>query len=497
MNHFDVVIIGSGLGGLLCGSILSREGYHVCVLEKNSRYGGCLQTFERDGSVFDTGIHYAGGLDKGKILHTFFNYLKLTERLKIRRLDEDGYDVVRYGGQEYKFAMGYRRFTDTLAQQFPYEKNALETYAGKMLEVSNTVNPCNVSENDAMPSKYLEYYHTSYDQFLNSTIADPVLKNVLVGLSPVYSGVRERTPLYIPMMIHSTNIDGAYRFIDGGSQLADLLVQDIRDCGGTVMTDMKVTHITIRNYQAGPVEVNGSERITGRFYISNIHPKSLFSLVEGRAFTGAFIRRINSTEETFGMFSLYLSSAGYGFKYINKNYYCYHTHDLWDLGNYSADTWPKGYMLHFSPVSEHAGRTNAIIINTYMKWDELKSWINSRSGKRGEGYETFKKKKAEKLLFLLEKDFPGLAGKVSSWYASTPLTYRDYTGTHEGSAYGILKDYRNPFKTLILPVTHIKNLLLTGQNINTHGVGGVTIGAFLTCSELLGREYLKKKVCNG
>ena len=93
----------------------------------------------------------------------------------------------------------------------------------------------------------------------------------------------------------------------------------------------------------------------------------------------------------------------------------------------------------------------------------------------------------------LEEDFPGISKAVKFHYTSSPLTYRDYTGTWEGSVYGIQKDYNNPLKTLILPRTHIKNLLLTGQNINVHGVVGVTIGAFLTCSELLGKKYMMNK----
>ena len=41
------MIVGSGLGGLECASILSKEGYSVCVLEKNHQIGGNLQTFSR------------------------------------------------------------------------------------------------------------------------------------------------------------------------------------------------------------------------------------------------------------------------------------------------------------------------------------------------------------------------------------------------------------------------------------------------------------------
>ena len=117
-------------------------------------------------------------------------------------------------------------------------------------------------------------------------------------------------------------------------------------------------------------------------------------------------------------------------------------------------------------------------------------------GQRGESYTAFKQKKAEKLLDLIEVDFPGIRGKIDSYYTSTPLTYRDYTGTYKGSIYGILKDYNNPMKTMILPRTNLPNLFLTGQNINVHGVVGVTIGSILTCSELLGIQPLMAKLRN-
>ena len=52
-KKYDVVIIGSGLGGLVSAVILAKEGKSVCVLEKNNQYGGNLQTFVRDKTIFD------------------------------------------------------------------------------------------------------------------------------------------------------------------------------------------------------------------------------------------------------------------------------------------------------------------------------------------------------------------------------------------------------------------------------------------------------------
>ena len=79
MGKYDVVIIGSGLGGLVCGYILSKFGYKVCILEQHTQIGGCLQTFRRSGVTFDTGMHYIGSLDPGQVLHTYFSYLGLLD----------------------------------------------------------------------------------------------------------------------------------------------------------------------------------------------------------------------------------------------------------------------------------------------------------------------------------------------------------------------------------------------------------------------------------
>ena len=57
----SIVIIGAGLGGLFTGAILSKEGFAVTLLEKNATIGGGLQTFQRFGEHFDTGMHVIGG----------------------------------------------------------------------------------------------------------------------------------------------------------------------------------------------------------------------------------------------------------------------------------------------------------------------------------------------------------------------------------------------------------------------------------------------------
>jgi all-trans-retinol 13,14-reductase len=134
-----------------------------------------------------------------------------------------------------------------------------------------------------------------------------------------------------------------------------------------------------------------------------------------------------------------------------------------------------------------------------MRFDEVAQWENTVNTtldeqSRGEDYERFKQEKAEELLALVYKRFPELEGAIQSCYTSTPLSYRDYIGTADGNMYGIAKDFNDPLQTTISPVTKIPNLFLTGANIVLHGVLGVTVGAFITTSCLLGKEYLVNKI---
>ena len=65
MEKYDVIIIGSGLGGLVSASILSKEGMKVCVLEMDKRIGGTLQSFAKEGVLFNTGLNYTESLGEG------------------------------------------------------------------------------------------------------------------------------------------------------------------------------------------------------------------------------------------------------------------------------------------------------------------------------------------------------------------------------------------------------------------------------------------------
>jgi phytoene dehydrogenase-like protein len=102
--------------------------------------------------------------------------------------------------------------------------------------------------------------------------------------------------------------------------------------------------------------------------------------------------------------------------------------------------------------------------------------------------------KAEKMIDALEKKIPNIRESIKRMYTSSPLSYRDYIGSFDGNMYGYIKSSENPLKTMVSPRTKIDNLFLTGQSVNMHGILGCTIGAFNTCSEILGKELIDKRL---
>ena len=101
MSKYDIVIIGSGLGGLQCAYILGKKGYKVLLLERQVQPGGCMQSYKRHGEWLDTGMHYVGGLGEGNCLHSTFKYLGLTD-LPWQHLDPTGFDRVTIGDRNFK-----------------------------------------------------------------------------------------------------------------------------------------------------------------------------------------------------------------------------------------------------------------------------------------------------------------------------------------------------------------------------------------------------------
>ena len=469
-NSADVIVIGSGLGGLECAHILSRQGLHVLVLERQQQPGGCMQSYVRGGLRLDTGLHYVGALAEGQSLHAAFRDLGLL-RLPWRRLDAEGFDVVHIADESFPFAEGFDAFAHILAQRFPHERVALQQYVDAMQQV-DFVAGSNVN---------------AYD-YLCGLFHDPLLINVLGGTSLKQELRRETLPWFSFAHLNSGFIESSWRLCGDGGMLVQSLVSDIEQQGGEVCCGSAVIELVEHDGQLVAARCANGETYTARTFISDIHPQLLLPLVQNSIkIKETFRRRIRALQNTRGMFTASLVLKPNTVPYINHNLYLYDEPNVWTQSELDG-TAVGGVMVSARVPEDGTAYVRQADLLTPMPWAWCQQWEATHMGHRGEGYTMMKRRMADECLALAEQVIPRLSTMVSERYTSTSLTYRDYTLTPNGSAYGVRKDYHNPMMTLLSAKTPIPNLLLTGQSLTLHGLLGVTMTSLFTVAEIIGKD---------
>jgi all-trans-retinol 13,14-reductase len=183
----------------------------------------------------------------------------------------------------------------------------------------------------------------------------------------------------------------------------------------------------------------------------------------------------------------------------NHNIYWNKSDDSLAATHYKPEDWPANYALYYNEDAANPGFAESVTALTYMHAEEAEAWSESYNSaakprERNASYNVFKKQKTSLLLHGVGKQYPEILENVVATKAATPLTFRDYMGTPDGSIYGIMADVHHLESTQIPIRTKFPNLLLTGQNIGVHGVLGVSINAVAVCGELLGLDYLLEKI---
>lgn len=493
MKKKKCIIIGSGLGGLSCGVILARNGYDVTILEQHYQIGGCLQCFSRKGVKFETGMHFIGSAAPGQTLNKLMRFLNM-DSIQLSQLDTNAYDIVSLAGEQFKFANGREAFLENMGKCFPHEKDALVHYYDTVETVAKASSLHSLRTADSDIAINTQYQTLPINAVMDSIFRDDLLKSVLVGNLPLYSAEVNITPFSQHAFIMDFYNQSAFRLVGGSDSIATSLATTIKENDGAIRTSAKVTKIICDDHRATGVEVNGQEFLAADIVIADIHPARLMEILDTKLLRPAFRERMVSLRNTSSSFALYLKFKQSAMPYLNSNFYGYNSATPWGCENYTANSWPKGYLyMHFCNEGKSEFATSGVVLS-YMNMADVAQWAGTTIGRRGADYEAFKRECAKRIIDTVEKDFPGFRSSIDSYFTATPLTYADYTGTQDGSMYGVAKDVNLGPACRVPHKTKVPNLLLTGQNINSHGMLGVIVGSIVTCSELLTAETIYKQI---
>jgi len=439
LGQKSVIIIGSGLGGLQCGFILAERGYKVTVLEKHRQAGGCLQTFRRGTVEFDTGFHFVGGLEEGSDMREAFTRMGLMD-LDWHKLD--GEEVV-IGKDSFFLPSGKEAFVDALCGYFPACKDGIVAYADALANVA----------------KHPEYQEMNACQFVNDTLADPLLRKVVAGASLKMELDAERLPLSTYARINGSFMRSAWKVAGGGGAIVRSLSDSIVKMGGEILTGVEVVSLESYNGKVTIVACADGRRLSADYVISDIHPSVLVAMTTG--LRRIYSNRVASLENTKGMFTANIT--------LKKNAVPYENRTLF-IHSASADLW--------HPSTD---RLETVGVNFSYTGDGKQRSLDLMTRTMGKDRDAL----AHRCIDFVSRRIPSLADAVEHIYTSTPDTYSRFTGTPAGSAYGVVRDCNNTLTTVLSPRTPLSNLFLAGQNIGIHGVMGVTKSSMATCDEII------------
>jgi all-trans-retinol 13,14-reductase len=342
----------------------------------------------------------------------------------------------------------------------------------------------------------LQYITSSASGFIEEITDNRILRNVLSGNLPLYGGVYGKTSLLFHALIRDFYNKSAYRIVGGSDAITVSLIKSIRAMGGEVKPLAQVTRINCDQTKARGVTLNSGEEVHSDYVVSNLHPARTIELLgDTPLIRKSYRERIKNLRNTVSNFTVYIKFKKDTVPYLNTNIYYLNCESAWEIENYTSADYPRGFLyMHNSCSPVDKPTADAAVLIAYMRFEEVARWQGSQIGHRGSDYEEFKRCKAERLLGELERQFPGTLKNIETYYTSTPLTYLDYTGTEQGSMYGILRDCTEALQSAISQRTKIPNLYYTGQNINMHGILGVIISSVITASEFLGIENVMKQI---
>lgn len=497
-KNYDVIIIGSGMGGLGTGLKLqsSNPELKTIILEQHNIPGGYVNGFKRKGYYFDSGAEGLVFCGDGQIFKLALDEFSVKQEFKLIDPVETMYfpdkKIVMYGDEGKYQAELFKNFPENIEeikQFFKVVKSIMDEFhsvvKGKFdpsfKELLKIIFTC---------PNLRKYATKSFDDLLNDYITDDQLRDVLAIYS-LWLGVQPniiRAPL-AALIFFSPYYDGHYYPKGGMLAFTKNMAKAYIEQGGEISYRTKVKKILIENRKAIGVELEDGTKLYGSWIVSNSDlNKTAFELVGKEHLPSKYLEFISKMEKSITGFSVFLG--------LNIHLKDTPSHIAYNLktesyleriasGKYA----PEEVLIRIPDKIDSSLKNEkgtAVVLLTIAPYDLEKNWGSGKDGKRTAKYEEIKEKYTQQVIQLAEKVIPDLSKHVVVKEAATPLTFERYTLNTGGSWYGVKKGYKKPKQQ-----TPIKHLLLAGGNVIGGGVPSCFFSGIKAGEKLL--KKIKKK----
>lgn len=505
-SGWDAIVVGAGIGGLVCAGYLAAAGRRVLVLEQHDVAGGNAHVFRRRRAYeFDVGVHYLGDCGPDGILPAILRGLAALDRIRLRPMDVQGFDRIVLPSQVIDVPVGWEAYRERLCAAVPDERAGvtacLEVFeaVGAIMRAV-LVDPPEVARLTRRYPGALGWSQRSLTRLFDEHRLSPLARTVLAAQSGNYGA----SPAGATVATHASVIDhyvrGAYYLDGGGQTLVAALVDVVEAHGGQVRTRAGVRTIHCDGGVVTGVTLDDDEHLSAQVVVSNAdYRRTLLELCsDTTAFPEAVLSRTRDAVMRHPWAILYLGLAAQPSNLGSANLWWFDHEDIEGAYRRSeAGDERLPYVFVSSASARPAEQPWACppghgSVQVMAPCPAAMQGLEARDGRyrRDPEYRSRKRWLTTALLNAAEQAL-GPLGEVIHQETATPLSHQRYTRSSGGTPYGLAEwggIARRPETT-----TPITGLHMVGQSTRYgSGIAGTAVSGIRCAGEILGRDLMRE-----
>ena len=481
---FDVIVIGSGIGGLVTATQLAAKGAEVLVLERYLIPGGSSGYFDRQGYRFDVGASMIFGFGEKGTTNLLTRALDAVNVSQETILDPVQIHYHLPNQLDLKVERVYEEFLQNLIAYFPHEETGIRRFYDECWKVFNCLNSMDLlslEEPRYLLRTFLQhplaclglvkYLPQNVGDVARRYIKDPELLKFIDIECYCWSVVSaDMTPMINAGMVFSDRHYGGVNYPKGGvGQIAQKLVQGLEKAGGKIEYQARVTKIITAQGKAVGVQLANGKIYHSKRIVSNATRWDTFKkLLPVEKIPTNETKWQQNYEKSPSFLSLHI---GVKASVLPHGTECHHI----ILEDWQQMTAPGGTLFVSIPtlLDPDLAPEGYHIIHAFTP-----NWIDDWQGMSASEYEAKKEAAAWQIIDRLEKIFPGLDAGLDYLEVGTPRTHQRFLGREDGT-YGPIPRRKlrgllsMPFNRTAIPGLYcVGDSTFPGQGLNAVAFSG-------------------------
>lgn len=508
-NQFDVIVIGSGMGGMTTAAALSRLDHKVLLLEQAQTIGGLTHTFSRDGFSWDVGLHYCGTFGHDQFAGRILDWLS-GGTIEFRSVGTV-YDTLHFpDGFEVSVGRPAEAYKMELKDRFPENVAEIDTYFEALRSAEEAGHM--VGGERAMPEPFRSAHHwwnerkiqrwcsRTTGEVIAELISNPKLAAVLSAQWGTYGGKPKEASFAIHATVMGHYLEGAAYPVGGAAAIARGLVPVIEAAGGSARSGTPVSEILLEEGRAVGVRTKSGQEFGAPFIVSAIGAgETVKRLLAEEIREQHWAREIATFKPSICHFDLFLGFEGDIARHgaTRSNHWFYESWDtndaIWAAAG--GEPIPMGFVSFPSlkdpthdpgPTLKHTGD-----MLLWAEWSSVAEFADGGAAERPDEWAAFKQRVESGMMDFFAEKFPDLARLIVYRELGTPLATASFTSHEKGGIYGVETTPRRMLSDALNARTPVPGLFLSGQDVMSPGIAGALSGGMLGAAAIDPRIFQK------